>query len=163
MVNRMTVMRGAYDGRPYAVTVPVIDNRGALPSPGGWRAADPAWMAIRILLLLLLLRRRYSVLNMVPPWSSTSSIWSISFLLNPRATAVFNVLVARCSLYNYLFQVFALLSGLLRRALDLDLSPPACDSLLELVPARAPATTASQPALTAVVEWPGSALGAQQA
>ena len=35
-----------------------------------------------------------------------------------RVTDVFDVLVARCSLYNCLFKVFALLSGLLRRALD---------------------------------------------
>ncbi len=43
------VMPGAYDRRPDAVNVPVMDNRGALSSPGGWRAANLARMAIRFL------------------------------------------------------------------------------------------------------------------
>ena len=39
MVTGMAVMQGAYEGRPYAVDVPVMDGCGALSSPGGWRAA----------------------------------------------------------------------------------------------------------------------------
>ena len=120
-----------------------MDGRGGLSSPRGWLESSLCRLAMFIHLLIL------AALNMIPPRSSTSSIWSISNLLNTRATAVFNVSVARCSLYNYLFKVFALLSGFLRRALDLDLSAPA---LLR--------TAASQPALTVVVEWPGSDAGA---
>ena len=63
MVTGMAVMRGAYNEQPYAVNVLVMDDRGALLSPGGWRAANPARLAIRLLLLLLFLRRRYSVFN----------------------------------------------------------------------------------------------------
>ena len=53
MVTGIAVMRGAYDGRPYAVDVPVMDDCRALSSPGGWRAANLARMAILHLLLLL--------------------------------------------------------------------------------------------------------------
>ena len=56
----MAVMRGAYGGRPYEMSVPVMNDRGALPSPGGRYAADLARMAI---LLLLHLAESYSVFN----------------------------------------------------------------------------------------------------
>jgi hypothetical protein len=52
IVTGMAEVRGAYDGRPYAVSVPVMNYRVALPSPGGWRAADLAQMAILLLLNL---------------------------------------------------------------------------------------------------------------
>ena len=53
MVTGIAVMRGAYDGRPYAVNVPVVNDRGALPLPGRWHAVDLARMAILLLLLHL--------------------------------------------------------------------------------------------------------------
>ena len=65
MITGMAVMQGAYEGRPYAVDVPVMDDCGALSSPGGWRTANPARMAICLLLLLLFLLRRYSVFNTI--------------------------------------------------------------------------------------------------
>ena len=98
MVTRMAVMQGAYKGRPYAVDVPVMDDCGTLSSTGGWRAANPARMAI--LLLLLLLAELFHRLQHGASRSSASSIWSISFLFNTRATAIFNWLAARCNLYK---------------------------------------------------------------
>jgi hypothetical protein len=53
MVIGMAVMRGAYDWRPYAVNMPVMNDRGDLPSPGGWRAVYLARIAILLLLLHL--------------------------------------------------------------------------------------------------------------
>ncbi len=52
MFTGMAVMLGAYEGQPYAVHVPVMDDCGALSSPGGWRAAYLARVAILLLLLL---------------------------------------------------------------------------------------------------------------
>ena len=52
MVTGMAVMQGAYEGRPDVVDVPVMDDCGALSSPGGWRAAYLARVAILLLLLL---------------------------------------------------------------------------------------------------------------
>ena len=53
IVTGMAEVRGAYDGRPYAVDVPVMNDCGALSSPGGWCASNVARMAILLLLLHL--------------------------------------------------------------------------------------------------------------
>ena len=53
MVTGMAVMQGAYEGRPYAVDVPVMDDCGALSSPKAWRPANLARIAILLLLLFL--------------------------------------------------------------------------------------------------------------
>ena len=98
MVTEMAVMQGAYEGRPYAVDMPVMDDCGALSSPGGWLATSLARMAIR--LLLLLLAELFHCLQHGASRSSTSSIWSNSFLLNTRATAIFNGLAAQRNLYK---------------------------------------------------------------
>ena len=66
MVTGIAVMQGAYEGQPYALEVPVMDDCGALSSPGGLRAANLGRMAIIRLLLLLLLLRRYSFFNTPP-------------------------------------------------------------------------------------------------
>ena len=52
MVTGMAVMQRTYEGRPYVVNMPFIDECGALSAPGGWRAANLARMAILLLLLL---------------------------------------------------------------------------------------------------------------
>ena len=97
MVTGMAVMQGDYEGRPYAVDVPVMEDRGALSSPGGWHAANMARMAIR---LPQYSDESFHCFYHGASRTRTSSIWGISFLLNTRATAIFNRLAAGCNLYK---------------------------------------------------------------
>ena len=52
MVTGMAVMQGAYEGRPYAVDMPVMDDCRVLSSQGDLRTANLARIAILLLLLL---------------------------------------------------------------------------------------------------------------
>ena len=72
--TEMTVMPGAYEERPYAVDAPAMDSCGGLTSPGGRPAANPARMAVRLLLLLYL----------AESFVTLSSIWCllVEYILN---------------------------------------------------------------------------------
>ena len=128
--TEMTVKPGAYEGRPDAVNAPAIDSCGGLTSPGGGRDAKPARMAIRRLLLRLHLAELLLRLQHGASRSSTSSICSISFLLNTRTTAIFNGLAARCNLYKSRDLSMPVLPH--RRMLEFGLSEKATLDSLEL-------------------------------
>ena len=63
-VSEMSVLPGAYEGQPDAVSAPVMDGRGGQSSIRSGFRSNLAMMAILFLLLLLSI---YSIFNMVPP------------------------------------------------------------------------------------------------
>ena len=101
----MAVMQDVCDGRAYAVDVPAMDGRGALPSPRGWLSANLGWLVANPL------DGHFSSFILICPDESFPCSQQTSDKHGPpvrssslldRATKVFNQIVARCSICKYL-------------------------------------------------------------